>query len=181
MHDPQAENLRNTALSIRSWPTAGVLAVSRFPLSLIQTSERAQLRNSTRLSEHSCLKMDGDEHLTSGLCPACFCIEFGSPDLSYEPRPIADVLADCKIGCTFCGLLTFSLDLKFCMVDTKDISTAVVSLSRNHEHRGSGDQDCVTAALSGYASKRTATFDITILHGEYENREDGKAWSNCLL
>lgn len=178
---PPSSKLRCTALSIRSWPSAGVLVVSRSPLSLPQSTESCQVRNSTRLSERSCSSMERDEYLTSGLCPTCFCIHLSRHYMSYKPRPIADVLADCKIGCTFCGLLTFSLDLKFCMAVIKDISTAVVSLSRNYEHRGSGDQDCITAELSGYGSKQTANFEITKLHGQCEDWEDGKAWSNSIL
>ena len=32
-----------------------------------------------------------DEYLTYRLCPECCCINFDSPDLPYEPRPVADI------------------------------------------------------------------------------------------
>lgn len=125
--------------------------------------------------------MDDDEYLTSGLCPACFCINLDSPDLSYEPRPVADIVAGCRIGCTFCGLLTFSLDLKFRMVDADDFSTTYVSLSGRDEDRDPENSDCIIAELHGYGDDVMATLDITILHGEHENSEDGKASSDSLF
>lgn len=126
--------------------------------------------------------MDSDEYLTYGLCPACFCIDFDSPDLSYEPRPIADIVTGCKIGCTFCGLLTYSLNLKYCVVDAKDVSSTYVCLEKCDGFRGVDKQDFIVAVLYGYSeSPVTAKLDITVIRDEDENSEDGTARTNDLI
>lgn len=125
--------------------------------------------------------MDNDGCLTYGLCPACFCIDFDSPDLSYEPRPIADIVTGCKIGCTFCGLLTYSLNLKYCMVDTTDVSNTYVCLEKSDGFRGVDKQDHIIAALYGYSGNPvTAKLDITVIRDQDESSEDGTARTNAL-
>lgn len=144
-------------------------------------------------------KMGDKQDLAYGLCTTCFRIDFDSPDLRYTPRLIADVVSGCSDGCTFCGLLTYSLDLKSCMVDAADGCVMHVSLSRQNGHcncnkmlymsrldgvdnRGCENQDCIIAELSGYKEEFTgyredwrANLDITMLHGESNNLEGGKA------
>lgn len=124
--------------------------------------------------------MDNDGYLTHGLCPACFCIDFDSPDLSYEPRPIADVVTGCKIGCTFCGLLTYSLNLKYCMVDAKDVSSTYVCLEK-YDGLRVDKQDYIIAVLYGYSENPvTAKLDITVIRDQDETLEDGTASQNAL-
>lgn len=125
--------------------------------------------------------MEDDECLTYGLCPACFCIDFDSPDLSYEPRPIADIVAGCKIGCAFCGLLTYSLNLKYCMVDGKDVSGTYVCLEKYYELR-IDKQDCIVAVLYSYSDNHhgTAKLDITVIGDHDETLEDSTARKNAL-
>lgn len=124
--------------------------------------------------------MADDEYLTHGLCPACFCIDFDSPDLSYEPRAIADIVASCRMGCTFCGLLTFSLNLKFCVVDGRDLSSACVRLWRHNENPGAENLDYITAELHGSENWRdplrpmTVMLDINILLDQGESSQNGE-------
>lgn len=123
--------------------------------------------------------MDDDDYLTSGLCPACFCIDFDSHDFSYEPRPVADVVAGCKNGCAFCGLLTRSLNLKPRMVDGGDGSMICVCLSRHDQLRGADNQNCITAVSYAPAlrasSWATVTFDISIICNQDEDLKHGMA------
>ncbi|KAL2286463.1 hypothetical protein FJTKL_06832 [Diaporthe vaccinii] len=116
--------------------------------------------------------MEDDEYLTYGLCPACFCIDLDSPDLSYEPRPIADIVAGCKLGCTLCGLLTYCLNLKYCMVDAKDVSSTYVCLEK-YDGLRIDKQDCITAVLYGYSDNPvTAKLDITVIRDQDETLKD---------
>lgn len=125
--------------------------------------------------------MDNDGCLTYGLCPACFCVDFDSPDLSYEPRPIADIVTGCKIGCTFCGLLTYSLNLKYCMVDTTDVSSTYVCLKKYDGSRGVHKQDYIIAALYGYSEHPvTAKLAVRVIRDQDESSEDGMARTNAL-
>lgn len=122
--------------------------------------------------------MESHDCLTYGLCPSCFCIDFDSPDLSYEPRPIADIVASCKIGCTFCGLLTYSLDLKNFIARGGDFSTMGVYLSKHDRIIDADNQNCITAVLynSRYraANHATARFDVSIICDQDEASENGK-------
>ncbi|KAG6357392.1 hypothetical protein INS49_013269 [Diaporthe citri] len=96
--------------------------------------------------------MEVDEYLTYGLCPACFCIDFDSPDLSYEPRPIADI---------------------YCVVDAKDVSSTYVCLEKYDGFRGVDKQDCMFAVLYGYSEHPvTAKLDITVIRDQYESSRD---------
>lgn len=129
--------------------------------------------------------MADDEYLTHGLCPACFCIDFDSLDLSYEPRAIADIVASYKIGCTFCGLLTLCLDLKYCMVDGRDLANECVRLSRDDGHPGADSPDSITAELYAFESWTdplrdpvTVRLDIKILHDQWERSQSGKMKQN---
>lgn len=127
--------------------------------------------------------MASDGQLTRGLCPACFCIDFDSHDFSYEPRPVADVVAGCKNGCTFCGLLTYSLNLKFAMVTGGDDSTMCVRLSRHDQLRGADNQNCITAALDApdrASSSSVVTFDISIICDQDEAAKYGKPRASSL-
>lgn len=128
--------------------------------------------------------MASDEQLTYGLCPACFCVDFDNPGLSYEDRPIADIVAGSKIGCTFCGLLTYSLNLKNGMARSKDASMAWVHLSRYDPLRGADNENCITAESHDHSLLasigETATFDITIIRNQDETPEEGKARTNSL-
>lgn len=126
--------------------------------------------------------MEDDGYLTDGLCPGCFTIDFDSTDLSYGPRPVTEIVAGCKIGCTFCGLLTYSLDLKYRMVDTEGDSIMSVCLSTRDQNGDPEYQGCLIATLCDYKpgnamvpSDITVIFDIIILHDEHDSLEDGKA------
>lgn len=110
------------------------------------------------------------QHLTHGLCSTCFGIDLDRPDLWGKPYPIADIVAGFKIGCQFCGLLTFSLDLKQCMAKTEDVSNTYVSLKDS----GAEDNNCIIAELRGYFETKRAIFDIAIIQKHIKSPEHGK-------
>ncbi|KAI7778934.1 hypothetical protein LA080_001540 [Diaporthe eres] len=91
--------------------------------------------------------MEDDEYLTYGLCPACFCIDLDSPDLSYEPRPIADIVAGY-------------------------VSSTYVCLEK-YDGLRIDKQDCITAVLYGYSDNPvTAKLDITVIRDQDETLKD---------
>lgn len=123
------------------------------------------------ITDPSGVKMDQNgQHLTHGLCSACFTIDLDRAALWDKRYPIADIVDGFKIGCQFCGLLTFSLDLKQCMAKTEDVSSTYVSL----ENSSAEDNNCIIAELHGYFEAKSAVFDIAIIQAHVESHENGK-------
>lgn len=126
--------------------------------------------------------MESHGYLKHGLCPACLRIDIDSYDCSFGFRPVADIMAGCKIGCTFCGLLTYSLNLKPLMVESKGISRARVQLVRAFSP-SANYPSCINAYLHTFknwvSSRHSVTLDITIIRNRDEISKGGKTRINC--